>query len=84
MKRFAIAYVILGVLSAVLATGWLMAEFPHRYPHLYENDGYRLTLGRCMSFSILIGLGWPIALPEIYFLTGFAEYGWSVTNKKTP
>lgn len=74
---FVILYGVGVLLSTGLITGWYVAEDAGRWPHGFN---YRHALGRNLVVGFFSGLLWPIALPTIFCVTGFAQYGWRISR----
>ena len=77
---FVLLYSVGVLLSTGLITRWFVAEDAGRWPNVFN---YRRALGQNLVIGFLSGLLWPIALPMIFCLTGFAQYGWRI-SRPTP
>lgn len=73
-------YVIGYVVSAYLVTGMAFSYFQGEYqaPKRRREDlGFALILG------VLLNVAWPLTLPLVWLMTGFAKHGvWSKTQKE--
>jgi hypothetical protein len=81
MAEFWIVYGIGYVVSVVVLTGWEFADMWGEYSHV---STYRETLGFCLAHSLFGCVFWPVILPLMYFITGFAEHGWRVRVPQAP
>lgn len=73
MKKWVVAYVLIGVLSGQIAAGWAFAHFSRSGDT--RATCYK-TLGAAQAFGMLTVAAWPILLLETYLLSGLAYHGW--------
>lgn len=74
MSMAEILYIVGGVGSAMLATGWHLAHIQEEYGN--QRRHYRTDLGFSVFWSIGVAVLWPVLIVVAYCLTGFAEHGW--------
>jgi nitrate/nitrite transporter NarK len=74
-------YLIGFFLSWVAITGMLFASIQARFPG-QSSRNLRQDLGVATMIGGLGGFIWPIALPAVFLITGFAQDGWSVMIKE--
>lgn len=70
-------YILGAIISYPLIAGWVNASFKAEFP----DESHRQHLGFSLGWGIPASLCWPIFLPGVYLMTGFAEDGWSLTTK---
>lgn len=80
---FLFIYICGYLVSAVTCMGWVMAD--EQSERCYDDKGnYRRDLGFSVGWSCCMQLFWPLTLPLVFCITGFAEHGWSVKRKAKP
>lgn len=80
--EFIVAYAIGSIVSFFLIWGWWVAYFTGKYPDVTD---FREELGHGFPFAIFSGLFfWPIGIPLVLGLSGFAKYGWRLTPINSP
>lgn len=84
MKIFLITYILLGLVAYYVISGMVFATFEHSFnteAHRYNasNDEMQRDCYSNLGFSLTWGVGasivWPVTLPVMYMLTGFAPDG---------
>ncbi len=69
---FSPSYFVVGVVSACLVFAMAFSFFRNEFKSL---DDARQDAGMCVLFAAPTVLIWPLLLPMIFCLTGFAKHG---------
>lgn len=72
-RTFRTLYTIGFLSSWITISGWMYADFQGNVPSSQmkrEDSGMSVVLG---AFAAIV---FPITIPMVYGLTGFAQYGW--------
>ena len=67
-------YMIMAITSWFLTTGWTFALKVS--DPLFKTSELHRTSGEIAISSPIVALFWPVSLPIVYCLTGYAEHGW--------
>ena len=75
MKRTAITlYALMAIGSWFLISGWEYADLSAHSPDLSVEE--RRRDAGFASAHALLAFAWPITVPLVYCVTGFAQHGW--------
>lgn len=82
MNRLLLVYILLGLLSGYATAGWNFAAFEGEFPSTTVRACRKHTADAVL-WGIATGLVWPVGVPETYFLSNFAEYGWKAPVQRS-
>lgn len=74
MKDYETAYSVIVPVAAVLAGLMLFRHAQGSFPEIAE-ETRRSDMGLSCLFGLASGMIWPLLLPAVFCLTGFAEHG---------
>lgn len=74
-KKFLVIYAIGAIASWFAISGWEFADSQARFPRIAK-ENMRYDSGFAAMHAVWGAALWPIALPAMYCLTGYAEHGW--------
>lgn len=72
--KFLIAYVLVALVCWPVITGMLFRDTQGRWPTVAA-EMRRQDLGTATMFGLFFAAVWPMGLPIMFCLTGFAEFG---------
>lgn len=82
MKIYIVGYVLICIVSAVLVSGWFMADVGSIWSKKeWADEHYRRDLGYSVALGSAYAAVWPIGVPIAFCITGFAEHGWTISRK---
>lgn len=76
-----IVYLAISIPCILLCAGWLFADFQAKY-YLTRADKWREDMGIAILYGALLGAVWPLGVPSLWLLTGFAQHGWCLNRPK--
>lgn len=68
-------YIIGALLSWVANTGMFYADNLYQFG---RSQSHRELLGQTIIMGVIFSPLWPVQVPIVFCLTGFAEHGWTL------